>query len=252
MASQHCVYCGKHLSETVGTAVCGSPECSRRYSEDRRLAVENRRVRTWQPEDSQPLDIDQVLSQQADLIRMMRVGGAAGREADGLAVTPGDEEPLAAAPHDGECVECGARLHGLARRYCSRGCEAAYLRRVTRAWHAAHPDTGGGLCRVCGIKLPTTRNRLYCGEECRAEAHRIAMLERRAMDPSVSHERKDPARRTSRKHVRVTDTRVCAECGKPLPPGRRRHCSEACRHQAHRERMREYYKAHKDQRKEHK
>lgn len=237
-----CVYCGKYLGQTAGTCVCGSPECSRRYSEDRRLAVENRRVRTWRPEDSQPLDIDRVLDQQGDLIRMMREGGAASWKADGLAL---DEEPLAATPEDGECVECGAQLHGLARRYCSRGCEAAYLSRVTRAWHARHPDPGPGKCRVCGHELPTTHHRLYCGEECRAEAHRIAMLERRAKDPSISHERKDPARTGGRKHERVTDTRVCAECGAPLPPGRSRHCSEACRDIAHRERMRAWYTDHK-------
>ena len=241
MASQHCVYCGKHLSETAGTAVCGSPDCSRRYAEDRRLAVENRRVRTWRPEDSQPLDIDQVLDQQADLIRRMREGGAAGRQDEGLA---GGEEPPAADPRDGECVECGTPLHGLKRSYCSRECEAAYLRRVTRAWHARHPDPGPGKCLVCGRRLPTSRHHSYCGAECRAEAHRISMLERRAMDPGASHDR-GTASSSGRKHVRVTDTRVCAECGAPLPPGRRRHCSEACRHQAHRERMREYYKTHK-------
>lgn len=241
MASQHCVYCGKHLSETAGTAVCGSPECSRRYSEDRRLAVENRRVRTWRPEDSQPLDIDQVLSQQADLIRRMREGHAAIRRDDDLA---GGEEPPAAAPHDGECVECGTPLHGLERRYCSRECEGEYLRRVCRAWHARHPDPGPGKCLVCGRPLPTSRHHVYCSADCRAEGHRISMLERRAMDPGASHDR-ETARRSGRKHVRVTDTRVCAECGKPLPPGRRRHCSEACRHQAHSERMREYYKTHK-------
>lgn len=246
-----CVYCGKYLGQTAGTCVCGSPECSRRYSEDRKLAVENRLVRTWRPEDSQPLDIDRLLDQQADLICVMRDGGAAAHAAL-LAAEPSDEEPLDVTPHDGECVECGAQLHGLARRYCSRECEAAYLRRVTRAWHAQHPDPGPGKCRVCGNSLPTTHNRLYCSAECRAEAHRIAMLERRAMDPSVSHERKDPARTGGRKHARVSDTRVCAECGAPLPPGRSRHCSEACRHQAHRERMREYYKGHKDKRKEHK
>lgn len=248
MASQHCVYCGKHLSETAGTAVCGSPECSRRYSEDRRLAVENRRVRTWRPEDSQPLDIDQVLDQQADLIRRMREGHATVRRDDDLA---GGEEPHAAAQRDGECVECGAPLHGLARRYCSRECEGEYLRRVCRAWHAQHPYPGPGKCLVCGRRLPTSRHHSYCGAECRAEGHRISMLERRAMDPGASHDR-ETARRSGRKHVRVTDSRVCAECGKPLPPRRRRHCSEACRHQAHRERMREYYKTHKDQRKEHK
>ncbi|MFR0558066.1 hypothetical protein ACLUWO_04175 [Pseudoscardovia radai] len=248
MASQHCVYCGKHLSETAGTAVCGSPECSRRYAEDRRLAVENRCVRTWRPEDSQPLDIDQVLSQQADFIRRMREGGAAGREADDIAVTPVGEEPLAVTPGDGECVECGTPLHGLARRYCSRGCEAAYLTRVCRAWHARHPDPGPGKCLVCGRRLPTPRHHVYCSADCRAEGHRISMLERRAMDPGASHDRK-PASSSGRKHVRVTDTRVCAECGKPLPPGRRRHCSEACRHQAHRERMRAYYKTHKNTKK---
>lgn len=247
MASQHCVYCGKHLSETAGTAVCGSPECSRRYSEDRRLAVENLRVRTWRPEDSQPLDIDRVLDQQADLIRRMREGHAAIRRDDDLA---GGEEPPAA-PRDGECVECGTPLHGLERRYCSRGCEAAYLTRVCRAWHARHPDPGPGKCLVCGRRLPTHRHHSYCGAECRAEGRRISMLERRAMDPGAAHDREAHSR-SGRKHVRVTDTRVCAECGRPLPPGRRRHCSEACRHQAHRERMREYYKAHKDQRKEHK
>ena len=139
MASQHCVYCGKHLSETAGTAVCGSPECSRRYSEDKRLAIENRHVRTWRPEDSQPLDIDQVLSQQADLIRRMREGRAAGREADDIAVTPVDEEPLAGAPLLQPRVR--GRVPASRHTRVARGAPGPRARPVPRMRHPAPHDT---------------------------------------------------------------------------------------------------------------
>jgi predicted nucleic acid-binding Zn ribbon protein len=66
-------------------------------------------------------------------------------------------------------------------------------------------------CKNCGQTFPAVTRRVYCGDNCYEQA-------RAAFTATTAHTRRALPQLTH-----------CQDCDKPLPPGRKRNCSDQCR-----------------------
>lgn len=76
-----------------------------------------------------------------------------------------------------------------------------------------------GRCQQCGgeVSWVGTRPRKWCSQACRKRAQY-----ERDPESARAYSRRSAAKR------RAANPRPCGGCGDPLPPGRRRYCSDSC------------------------